>query len=77
MRVRQLRAAKGEPVDPVGQPPPLNELPWEMAQKQFGVQGADFLGQFGRVLLKGVKKQSLAQPIDNTMEIRGLRDGLG
>lgn len=77
MRVRQLRAAKGEPVDPVGQPPPLNELPWEVAQKQFGVQGADFLGEFGRVLLKGVKKQLLVQPIDYTAESGGLHDGFG
>jgi len=43
-----------------------------VAQKQFVVKGADFLGQFGRVLLKGVKKQLPCQPADLTGEIVGV-----
>jgi hypothetical protein len=32
-------------------PPPLNQLPWDIAQDEFGVKGADFIGIFGTVLL--------------------------
>ena len=72
MRRRELKAAKGAAVDPLEVPPPLNELPWDVAQKQFVGKGADFLGQFGRVLLKGVKKQLPCQPADLTGEIVGV-----
>lgn len=77
MRLRELHAAKGEPVDPLELPPPLNELPWDVAQKQFGVKGTDFLGQFGRVLLKGAKKQLPDQLADSAQESGGLRTGFG
>lgn len=36
---------------PLRVPAPLDRLPWDIAQDQFGVQGADFLGIFGRLLL--------------------------
>jgi hypothetical protein len=39
-----------EPIDPPRVPPPLTRLPWEMAQEEFGVAGADFLGSMGRLL---------------------------
>ena len=39
-----------EPVDPPRVPAPLSCLPWELAQEEFGVVGADFLGSLGRVL---------------------------
>jgi hypothetical protein len=77
MRLRELRAAKGKPVDPLELPPPLNELPWEEAQKEFGVKGADFLGQFGRVVLKGLKKQLPIQPMDFAGKSVGLQTGFG
>lgn len=47
MRLRELRAAKGHPVDPLEMQAPLAKLPWDVAQKQFGVQGAAFRGHAG------------------------------
>ena len=41
-----------EPIDPPRVPPPLTRLPWELAQEEFGVAGADFLGSMGRLLAK-------------------------
>lgn len=54
-----------EPVDPPRVPPPLTRLAWEMAQEEFGVAGADFLGSLGRLLL--VAKSSIrSQPPEGT-----------
>ena len=39
------------PVPPLVLPPPLSQLPWDLAQDEFGVVGTDFLGHLGRVLL--------------------------
>lgn len=44
------READGDPTPP-RLPAPLAKLPWDLAQDQFGVQGAGFIGQLGRVLL--------------------------
>jgi hypothetical protein len=38
-------------------PPPLSQLPWDMAQDEFGVVGTDFLGHLGRVLLGAAQDQ--------------------
>ncbi len=56
IRRRELRAAKGHPVDPLKMPVPLDRLPWDVAQKSFGVQGADFIGHLGRLLGPEPKK---------------------
>jgi hypothetical protein len=56
MRLRELRAAKGHAVDPLEMPVPLDRLPWDVAQKSFGVQGADFIGYLGRLLGPGAPK---------------------
>jgi len=77
MRVRELQAARGEAVDPLELPAPLNELPWEVAQKQFGVKGADFIGQMGRVLLKRAKKQMLTQVTEPQGEFGEVHTGFG
>src|SRR5262245_17931236 len=49
------RAAQAEqsakPPEPLRMPPPLDRLPWDVAQDQFGAQGADFMGLFGKVLV--------------------------
>src|SRR5688572_30350777 len=49
-RAKQREEAKRAP-PPLRVPSPLDRLPWDVAQDEFGVQGADFLGLFGRVLL--------------------------
>ncbi len=57
---------------PIARPPPprmprpLDGLPWDMAQDQFGAQGADFIGVFGRVLLRAAKDQTRSQPSEIT-----------
>jgi hypothetical protein len=38
-------------VDPPRVPAPLTRLPWDLAQEEFGVVGADFIGSLGRLLL--------------------------
>jgi hypothetical protein len=53
-------------------PPPLNRLPWDIAQDEFGVKGADFIGIFGTVLLRAAQDQFRAYAIDPT----GLADTL-
>jgi hypothetical protein len=61
IRLREIRAAKGEVVDPPEVAAPLDRLPWDVAQKSFGVQGADFIGHLGRVLAQESKKSMAGQ----------------
>ena len=56
----QARAAAARPPEPLRVRPPLDRLPWDIAQDQFGVQGADFLGVFGQVLLRSAQDQRRA-----------------
>jgi len=64
---------KGErPPEPLRLPPPLSQLPWDIAQDQFGAQGADFIGLMGKVLLRAAQDQLNAHPID----AKGLADTL-
>ena len=59
-RVTAERAA----VLPLVLPPPLSQLPWDLAQDTFGVVGTDFLGHLGRVLLGAVQDQKTGQVIE-------------
>jgi hypothetical protein len=63
---RRLKAddAQGG-VSPLMLPPPLSQLPWDLAREEFGVAGTDFLGHLGRVLLVAVQDQKTAQVIDS------------
>lgn len=51
---------------PPRMPPPLDRLPWDLAQDEFGAEGADFIGVFGRVLLRVSKDQSASQGAEMT-----------
>jgi hypothetical protein len=51
---------------PLRMPAPLDRLPWDVAQDEFGVQGADFLGIFGKVLLGSAQDQRRAQVLDSS-----------
>jgi hypothetical protein len=53
----QARAAAANPPEPQRVRPPLDRLPWDIAQDEFGVQGAEFLGVFGQVLLRHAQSQ--------------------
>jgi hypothetical protein len=55
-------------VPPLMLPPPLSQLPWDLAQDEFGVVGTDFLGHLGRVLLGAAQDQKAGQVIDGTGE---------
>jgi len=51
---------------------PLDRLPWDIAKDEFGVQGADFLGMFGQVLLHHAQDQRELQVVDSPEESRRL-----
>jgi hypothetical protein len=43
--------------EPLRLPRPLSQLPWDIAQSEFGVKGTDFIGVLGTVLLRGAQSQ--------------------
>jgi hypothetical protein len=53
----QDRSRQDRPPEPLRLPPPLNRLPWDIAQSQFGSEGADFIGIMGAVLLRTAQSQ--------------------
>ena len=53
---------------PLVLPPPLSQLPWDLAQDTFGVVGTDFLGHLGRVLLRAVQDQKTGQVLETIGE---------
>ena len=59
-------------VPPLVLPPPLSELPWDLAQDVFGVVGTDFLGHLGRVVLGAAQDQRAGQVLDTVGETRQL-----
>jgi hypothetical protein len=64
---RRIEAKKiqAEPRVPVMKPP-LDRLPWDIAQTQFGIQGAEFIAIFGRVLRGCAQTQIRGQLIDTS-----------
>jgi len=58
-KVRRVR-------QPTRMPPPLDRLPWDVAQDALGPQGADFIQQFGRVLVAVAQDQRRVQPRDTS-----------
>jgi hypothetical protein len=70
-RVQQRRLKADEAqggVPPLVLPPPLSQLPWDLAQEEFGVAGTDFLGHLSRVLLVAAQDQKAGQVLDSTGE---------
>ena len=64
-RVQRRRVqAEHAIVLPLVLPPPLSQLPWDLAQDTFGVVGTDFLGHLSRVLLGAVQDQKTGQVIE-------------
>ena len=51
---------------PLRLPPPLEKLPWDLAQDQFGVLGADFIGLLGALMVRTAQDQRRVQAIDST-----------
>lgn len=59
---------KSEPVEPPRLAEPLSRLPWSLAQMEFGIVGADFLGQMGRLLVAHAKDQRMSQAVGFNQE---------
>src|SRR5213593_2705980 len=55
-RIRE-RGEQARSPEPLRLPPPLNRLPWDIAQDQFGVEGTDFIGILSTVLLRAAQDQ--------------------
>ena len=55
-RIEQ-RGAQAQPPEPLRLPPPLSQLPWDLAKDEFGSKGADFIGVMGTLLLRSTKDQ--------------------
>jgi len=66
------RSGQDRPPEPLRLPPPLNRLPWDIAQSQFGTEGADFIGIMGTVLLRSAQSQFRAYVTEES----GLADTL-
>jgi hypothetical protein len=60
------RSALVRPPEPLRLPPPLNQLPWNVAQDQFGVKGADFIGVMATLLLRAAQDQFQTDLLDST-----------
>lgn len=64
---RMAERAAAEPLPPpLRMPAPLDRLPWDVAQDAFGVQGADFLGHFGKVLHGATQDARRLQVLDSS-----------
>lgn len=61
----QARGASDKPAEPLRLPSPLNQLPWDIAQSEFGVQGADFIGVMGALLVHSTQSQLKSYLIDS------------
>src|SRR5215831_5237862 len=69
----QERSKRDQPPEPLRLPSPLNELPWDIAQDEFGIKGADFIGGFGTVLLRAAQDQFRAYAVESTEVVDTLR----
>lgn len=58
------RGASERAPEPLRVRRPLDRLPWDLAQDEFGVQGADLLGVFGRLLTGYAQDEIRAQAVD-------------
>jgi len=52
--------------EPLRTPPPLSQLPWDLAKDQIGSQGSDFIGVLGALILRAAKDQFKAYLLDST-----------
>ena len=70
----QARMVFDPPPEPLRLPSPLNELPWDIAQSEFGVQGADFIGVMGALLVHSTQSQLKSYLIDSKADATTLLD---
>lgn len=60
------RSKEDRTPEPLRLPSPLNRLPWDIAQSQFGRQGTDFIGILGAVLVNDAQSQFEAYAADSS-----------
>ena len=63
----QARSTLPPPLEPLRLPSPLDRLPWDIAQDQFGSKGADFIGVMAALLHHSAQDQFKAYRIDSTV----------
>jgi hypothetical protein len=63
----QARGTSPPPLEPLRLPSPLDRLPWDIAQDQFGVKGADFIGVMAALLHHSAQDQFKAYRVDSTI----------
>ncbi len=61
----QDRGNLPQPPEPLRLAAPLSQLPWDIAQDEFGVKGADFIGVMGALLLQATQDQFRAYRVDS------------
>jgi hypothetical protein len=61
----QDRGNLPQPSEPLRLAAPLSQLPWDIAQDEFGVKGADFIGVMGALLLQATQDQFRAYRVDS------------
>jgi hypothetical protein len=61
----QARSSQERAPEPLELPAPLSGLPWDIAQEEFGVKGADFIGIVGKALLNAAQDQIRAYVIES------------
>jgi len=66
------RAAQAQSPEPLRMPAPLNQLPWDVAKIQFGLQGADFIGVMSALIVRVAKDQIRPYLHDSTRLPGGL-----
>jgi hypothetical protein len=64
----QARAGSERAPEPLRLPSPLSNLPWDIAQDEFGLKGADFIGVMGTLLLQSAKDQFAEQIIESSWD---------
>jgi hypothetical protein len=58
------RGKEERPPEPLRLSPPLNRLPWDIAQDDFGVKATDFIGVLSTLLVRDAQSQFEAYPTD-------------
>jgi hypothetical protein len=56
-RIDQRASTQPEAPEALRMPPPLNQLPRDVAKDQFGPQGTDFIGIMASLILRTAKDQ--------------------
>ncbi len=61
------------PPAPLRLPHPLDQLPWDIAQSEFGPQGADFIGVLAGLLLRETQSEIAAYRVESRADAATLR----